>query len=98
MTGFSLLNLTQDLFGRGSIINLSRELRFKRETLILVGLIPGPEEPELVINTYLTPMVSDLLSLWTGVTLKSPDIKVRCALMCVASDLPAGKNCVGFSV
>ena len=29
-----------------SVLNLPRKIRYKRENMILVGLIPGPHEPE----------------------------------------------------
>ena len=50
-----------------SILNLPRESRFKQENTILVGLIPGPHEPSRDINTFLKPLVDDLLKLWEGV-------------------------------
>lgn len=36
-----------------AIMNLPRSERFKRENLLLVGLIPGPHEPALTINSFL---------------------------------------------
>ena len=39
------------------VLNLSRQERYKRENMILVGIIPGPHEPSLSINPYLTPIV-----------------------------------------
>jgi hypothetical protein len=46
------------------LMNLLRNERFKRENVILVGIIPGPSEPPLNINTYLSPLVDELLVLW----------------------------------
>lgn len=37
-------------------MNLPRSIKFKRENVILLGLIPGPCEPPLNIITYLTPV------------------------------------------
>ena len=51
--------------------NLPREVRFKRENIIIVGLIPGPTEPSKTINSYLRPLVDELKRLWEGVTLKT---------------------------
>ena len=31
------------------ILNLPRELRYKRENMILVGIIPGPREPKKIL-------------------------------------------------
>ena len=52
------------------IQNLPRELRFKPENILIVSSIPGPHEPKLTINSYLKPMVDELLNLWKGVQLK----------------------------
>lgn len=46
-----------------TILNLPRGIRNKAENVILVGLIPGPHEPQRDINTFLEPLVTDLLSL-----------------------------------
>ncbi len=82
-----------------AIMNLPRNIRLKRENIILLGLIPGPKEPPLTINTYLTPLVSDLLLLWDGLSFDTHDYSsqtIRCALLCVACDLPAGRKVCGF--
>ena len=84
------------------VLNLPRESRYKQENVILVGLIPGPHEPKRDINTFLRPLVDDLCRLWVGVqfnicSLKSSKI-IRCALICVACDLPADAKFVGFWV
>lgn len=78
-----------------AILNLPRKLRFKPENIIIVGIIPGPDEPSLSINTYLKPLVTELLDLWHyGVTCKQK--KIRAALLCVACDLPAAHKVCGF--
>ena len=51
------------------------------------------------LNTYLTPLVSDLLALWDGVTIPTydnGDHLIRCALLSVGCDLPAGRKVCGF--
>lgn len=81
------------------ILNLPRLIRFKRENVILLGVIPGPSEPPLTINTYLAPIISDLLDLWKGVKMRLPDstsITIRCALIGVSCDLPAARKVCGF--
>ena len=82
------------------IMNLPRAFRFKRENLLLIGLIPGPNEPSKTINTYLAPVVRELLVLWQGIPLhcsdQQSDITLRCALLCVACDLPAARKTCGF--
>ena len=82
-----------------SVLNLQRKIRYKRENMILVGLIPGPHEPERSINTFLKPLVEDLQKLWIGVNFNVHSIgikKIRCALMCIATDVPAGRKLCGF--
>lgn len=86
-----------------TVMNLSRSVRYKRENIILLGIIPGPSEPEHDINNYLQPLVDELLKLWKGVRFmaylpsgKKDEILIRCALLCVACDLPAGRKVCGF--
>ncbi|XP_028416158.1 uncharacterized protein LOC114539750 [Dendronephthya gigantea] len=79
------------------IMNLPRSERFKPENVLLVGLIPGPKEPSLNINTYLKPMVTELNLLWTdGININS-EICIRAALLCIACDLPAVRKVCGFT-
>ena len=83
-----------------ALLNLPRHLRYKRENIIIVGIIPGPTEPSLNINTYLKPLVNDLKELWDGMTICMPrsgeKITVRCVLLGVSCDLPAGRKVCGF--
>lgn len=74
-----------------AILNFPRHLRYQKENMILVGIIPGPNEPSLHINSFLEPVVGDLLKLWKGVEMATPDgVKtVRAALLCTAADIPA---------
>ena len=47
------------------ICNLPREIRFKKENMLTLGLLLGPHEVKLhQINHYLAPIVDDLLELW----------------------------------
>ncbi len=47
-----------------AICNLPRDIRFRRENLLLLGLLPGPNEVSLhKINHYLAPIVNELQSL-----------------------------------
>ena len=83
-----------------TVLNLPRDMRHKQENVILVGLIPGPHEPSHDLNSYLEPLVQDLLRLWKGLSLTVKDLNgqylVRCALLCVSCDLPAGRKVCGF--
>ena len=43
------------------VLNLPCNLRYyRKENMILVGIIPGPYEPSLGINSFLEPLVIDL--------------------------------------
>lgn len=56
-------------------------------------------EESLHMNSFLAPLVSDLLDLWKGVDLTLHDGKLanfRCALLGVSCDLPAGRKVCGF--
>ena len=53
------------------IMNLLRSERFKRENVILVGIIPNMEK-ELPTNTFIQPIADELLEAWnTRLTLYS---------------------------
>ena len=53
------------------IQNLPRAVRFKPENVIIVSTIPGPKEPNYYhLNSYLEPMVNDLVTLFKGVQMK----------------------------
>ena len=82
-----------------TIMNLPRKERFLQENVILVGMIPGPSEPSLYINTLLTPLVNELNQLWKRVRLKDcldHPVLVRAALLCCTSDIPAARKVCGF--
>ena len=84
-----------------TIMNLPRTIRYKLENIIIVGVIPGPNEPQN-INPYLEPLVCELMQFWTGIKLplntSSGVVEevVKCALLCVCCDLPAGRKTCGF--
>ena len=81
--------------------NLPRGERFKAENLIVVGCILGPKGRKGNINSFLKPLVDELLELWNGVHLKTDSLfgytSVRCLLSCISSDLPATRNVCGFA-
>ncbi|OAD71945.1 hypothetical protein PHYBLDRAFT_146928 [Phycomyces blakesleeanus NRRL 1555(-)] len=68
-----------------AINNLLHNIRFKKENVILVGLMPGPKEPSMSdINNYLKPLVNELTELYT-------------ALLMVACEIPAARKVCGFT-
>lgn len=85
----------------GVICNLPRDLRFKKENMLTLGLLPGPEEAKLhQINNYLAPIVNELLEFWNGVDLPSTynypsGRNVRMAVICCSSDVPATRKLGG---
>ena len=83
------------------ILNLPRELRYKFENIIVISIIPGPQEPKLNINTYLKPFVEELQELYKGVVLPCPggavtQRHVRASVACLAADIPASRKVCGF--
>lgn len=68
----------------------------------MVGIIPGPSEPSHDINTFLEPLIRELIKFWEGIPmdiLKGSIVVneiVRCAILCCACDLPAGRKVCGF--
>ena len=81
-----------------AVQNLPRELRFKRDNIIVVGIIPGPSEPSMNINTYLKPLIDDMKQLWHGVDVRinGSSKRIRAALSCLACDVPAARKVGGF--
>jgi len=80
------------------IINLPRNFRFKWENVIVLGVIPGPTEPKLHVNSYLRPHVKDFQSLWNGGFFleKGDQAFYRVAVFCMTSDVPATRKLGGF--
>lgn len=83
-----------------TVQNLPRNERYKEENIILVGILPGPLESPLTINSYLAPLVEDLKIAWySGITVpmrNGSEVTVRLALACVACDMPASRKVCGF--
>lgn len=80
------------------VLNLPRDERFKVENVMVVGVIPGPKEPRKSINTFLGPLVQELLQFWTGCWLQGSrhEMFVRAALMCISCDIPASRKVAGY--
>ena len=61
--------------------------------------MPGPHEPSRDINSFLEPLIKDLTEFWEGVELnirRHGKKKVKCAVVCVSCDIPAGRKLCGF--
>ena len=83
------------------ILNLPREIRYKFENMIVISVIPGPQEPKLNINTYLKPLVEELQELYKGVVLPCSDgittqRHIRACVACFAANIPASCKVCGF--
>ena len=80
------------------ILNLPRCLRYRRENLIIVGIIPGPNEPSLHINAFLEPLVIELIKLWKGVEIETNEGRQKffAAVLCNSCDTPACRKVGGF--
>ncbi|GBC46382.2 uncharacterized protein LOC107584155 isoform X2 [Rhizophagus irregularis DAOM 181602=DAOM 197198] len=94
---FQPFNLSAYSFGviYGVICNLPRDIRFKQENMLYLGLLPGPEEIKLhKINHFLSPIVDELLEFWDGVDLPSGK-KIRMAVICCSNDIPAARKLCG---
>ena len=83
-----------------TIQNLPRRERYKPENIVLIGIIPGPKEPSLTIDSYLQPLVNELNEYYTegflALTPFNTRIRIRLALCCVACDIPATRKVCGF--
>ena len=52
------------------LLNLPREIRFRKENILIIGVLPGPKESKGNINFFLKPLVDKLLDLWNDVIIK----------------------------
>ena len=81
-----------------AICNLLRDIRFKKENLLILGILPGLNEVSLhKINHYLAPIVDELEMFWSGINLNKtyncPTGKeIRAALILVSCDVPAARK------
>lgn len=85
-----------------SVFNLPRADRYKFKNICLIGIIPGPTEPKVTVNSYIAPLVQDLLVFLDGKELMvntgshTERKLVRGAVICCSCDLPAGRKLCGF--
>jgi len=80
------------------ICNLLHNIRFKRENLLLLGMLPDLNEVSLhKINHYLASIVNELTSLWEGIILNRTyehqlGKTICAALIMVSCDIPAARK------
>ena len=78
-----------------SVLNIPKGKRFKARWSMLIGLIPDPSEPEGHINTYLSPIIDDLIALYSGIQINSlgpRKIFSRSILLPILADLPSSRK------
>ena len=87
-----------------TIQNLPMSVRNNPDNIILVGIIPGPTELHVALNSFLAPMKEELLQAWNNgfeipnipVGDKQIPLTIRLALTCIACDIPASRKVCGF--
>ena len=83
------------------VLNLPRNMRYKIENIILCGIIPGPKEPKLTMNSFVAPLVKELNDAYKGwmIPTKHPFLKSVYVRLCIGSvvcDIPATRKLCGF--
>ena len=80
------------------ICNLPRDIRFKRENMLTLALLLGPNKVKLdKFNHYLTPIIDELLELWDGFNLPTAGKNVRLAVICCSNDISAARKLCGHA-
>jgi hypothetical protein len=79
-----------------SVLNLPRKEHCKTKWTMIVGVIHGPSEPKGNINTFLAPLVDDLLLLKDGLDLLPNGGNVKAALLGLSADMPALRKVAQF--
>ena len=79
------------------LMNLPRASWFKKENVIVFGLIPALDHEPKSLNHSLEPAVNESNTLWKGVevnTYRSPStaVGIQAAVLCFAFDIPAVRN------
>ena len=67
----------------GVVLNLPHSISYKRENVILIGVIPGPEGPKNDINSFMEPMINELMDLWDGIQIDILQVERFGVLFCI---------------
>jgi hypothetical protein len=81
------------------ILNLPREVRYKKENIIVYSTIPGPTEPHSMMP-IMKRLVDELLHLWhdgMDVMIHGQLHHIRCVLLSINCDLPASRKIAGHA-
>ena len=67
------------------------------ENVLIVGIMPGPKEPKLTMNSFIDPLVHAYKG-WKIPTSHSilKHVTVRLCVCSISSDIPATRKLVGF--
>ena len=84
-----------------TVLNLPRSVRYQKKWAMLIGIIPGPEEAQRHINSFLKPVVDDLLLLYEGIEIcdvvkLDKTFNSRSVLLPVLGDIPASRKVSQF--
>ncbi|XP_021995110.1 uncharacterized protein LOC110892035 [Helianthus annuus] len=84
------------------IYNLPPWLCMKRKYIMMSLLIQGPKQPGNKIDTYLSPLIDDLKTLWSSGAdvydaYKKEYFKLSAMIFCTINDFPAYANLSGYS-
>ncbi|XP_068708243.1 uncharacterized protein [Montipora foliosa] len=86
-----------------TVLNLPRSVRYQKKWSMLIGIIPGPEKAQRHINSFLKPIVDDLLLFYEGIKISGLGIAnrhqeaiTRAVLSPVLGDIPASRKISEF--
>ncbi|CAI2194031.1 1256_t:CDS:2, partial [Funneliformis geosporum] len=92
---YTVASIKQQLYNMFQQPGFEESLRFKAENILILGILPGPNEVSLHrINYYLLPLITELETLWNRVTLiqthEYPNGKnIRAVVIIASYDIPA---------
>lgn len=85
------------------VLNLPSEEMYKIYNIVLVGIIPGPKEPRMTLNSYLAPFIQELTHAYHGWKIATKHIitllktlSAQACIGCVTCDTPATRKICGF--
>ena len=82
------------------ILNLPWAEGFEFENSLIIGIISGPKELRVHVNSYIRPKIEQLLLFWEGQLIWGPESIghsfFRMALLVVSSDIPAQESLEDF--
>jgi len=80
-------------------LNLPRKIRFKKENILVLAIVPGPKEPKLHLNPFMQLFTEELKKLDQGFAIQRPELGplfYRARLLLITADLPALRKLLSF--